>query len=331
MKDKKYLMGDIRDSVDYLSLVEKKGLKDLPPLIITCAITGGLHGAELNPNLPEDLEAQVESAKAAYEAGASMIHIHRRKPDDLKSMSYNHEEFREINRRIREACPDLIINNTCLGGRYINIENQTVSDILHGSIKAEPEVASVDMSCFSSHLPLKARTGDLTGRDNDEILKFNFFMDYDDARTTLKEFKAHGIKPELELFDIGDIKYINQFIKEGLLEGPHWIQMLFGGNGTMPTPQSLINAASLLPKDSIFSVIGIGGYQTAILTIAIIMGYHVRVGLEDNVFYAPGQLAESNAQLVERIVRIAKELGRPIATPQQAREMMGLDPNPRQY
>lgn len=327
----KYLIGDIRDSVDYLNLVEKKGLRNLPPLIITCAITGGLHGAELNENLPETVEDQVKSAKEAYDAGASMIHIHRRKPDDLKSMSYDYKEFIEINRKIREACPEVIINNTCLGGRYIDVENQTVSDILQGSVKAKPEVASIDLSCFSSHLPQKARTGNLSGRDEDGILKFNFFMDYDDARNTLTEFKKHGIKPELELFDVGDLKYVNQFLNEGLIEGPNWVQMLFGGNGTLPTPQSLINAASLLPKDTLFSVIGIGGYQTAILTLAIIMGYHVRVGLEDNVYYAPGQLAESNGQLVERMVRIAKELGRPIATPQQAREMLGLDIEPRQY
>ena len=117
MELKEYLVGDVRDSVRYIEKMSRGGLSKLPPLIITCAITGGLHGKEANPNLPEAPEEQVREAYDAYNAGASMVHIHRRNPENPMQMSWKWEEFAEINTMVRAKCPDLIINNTCLGGR----------------------------------------------------------------------------------------------------------------------------------------------------------------------------------------------------------------------
>ena len=231
---------------------------------------------------------------------------------------------------VREKCPDIIVNNTCIGGRFVDIDNAKLMPNMLASLPAKPEVSSIDVACASQYMKLGARKPPLTGRDQDATFKFNYFMDMNEAEMVVKTMDKYEVKPELELFDLGNVKYINELIRRDVIKAPYWIQMLFGGNGFFPAADYMVGAANLLPKDSLFSVIGIGACQTAIVTLAMILGHNIRVGLEDNVFYAPGELAKSNAQLVERVVRIAKELGRPIATPAQAREMMGLGA-PRPY
>ena len=170
----------------------------------------------------------------------------------------------------------------------------------------------------------------IVDRDEDTIKKFDYIMTNENAKEIIETMWENGIKPEWEMYNITDIKRLHYMIAEGKTTGPHWVQMLFGGNGVQPAAQSMVLASELLPADSVFSVIAIGAAQVAISTMAICMGHHIRVGLEDAVYYAPHELATSNAQLVERAVRIAKELGREVATPAQAREMLGLGA-PRQY
>lgn len=330
------ITNEYRDQMTYAEKVARNGLSKMPPIILTCAITGAMQGAEANPALPETIDAQVQSATEAYNAGASIVHIHTRDPKNLSAMTKGPEEFKEVNARIREKCPDLIINNTCLGGRLVmETENgMVVTPNLLTSLDALPEISSIDLTCGSTYMPLKARPAPLTGRDQDTLLKFNYLMTMGDAPMVAKEMVKRGIKPELEVFNPQDLMlYVYPLIKQGILGNePHWVQMLFGGNGFFPNVQSMELAAAQLPKNSLFSVIGVGACQTAMITLAMIMGHHVRVGLEDNYFYAPGQLAKSNAQMVERAVRIAQELGRPIATPTQAREMLGLGaPRPYTY
>lgn len=324
-----YLLGDYRDTVTYMNKMGRYGVTKFSPLIISCAITGGVHGKEANPNLPETPEEQVQATYDAYNAGASLVHIHRRASDNLSVTTSRPEEFLEVNRMIREKCPDIIINNTCVGGRVV-LPNNTLSPQMLPSPPARPEVASLDIVAVSTRMKMGARKAPLTPEREEAIFNFDLFTSQDDAVNAIKEFNKYDVKPEFELFDLGNIKYIYNLIETGLVKGPYWVQMLFGGNGIFPTADNMLAASRLLPPDSLFSVIGIGACQTAMATLAIILGHHVRVGLEDNVFYGPRQLATSNAQLVERIVRIAKELGRPIATPAQAREMMGLGA-PRQY
>jgi 3-keto-5-aminohexanoate cleavage enzyme len=327
---KKYLLGDYRETFKYSNELARHGLTKMPPLIITCAITGGIHGAEANPALPETPEEQAQAAYEAYNAGASMVHIHRRNPDNLSIMSQKAEEYLEVNRMVREKCPDLIINNTCLGARIINEKEGTISAPFAPSIGAKPEVASVDIACTSIRAPVKARKAPLTGRDEDGVVNFDLYMSMQNCEDITMLLNENEIKPEWECFDIGNIKYLNEMIRRGHVKDPYWAQVLFGGTGIFPSVESMKLVTEMMPPNGNLSVIGIGACQTAMLTMAIIMGHHVRVGLEDNVFYAPHELATSNAQLVERMVRIAKEVGRPIATPAQAREMMGLG-EPRMY
>ncbi|MCB6898964.1 3-keto-5-aminohexanoate cleavage protein [bacterium 210917-DFI.7.65] len=330
MELKEYLVGDVRDSVRYIEKMSRGGLSKLPPLIITCAITGGLHGKEANPNLPEAPEEQVREAYDAYNAGASMVHIHRRNPENPMQMSWKWEEFAEINTMVRAKCPDLIINNTCLGGRMLNEETGTIGDRMLASIPAKPEVASLDIHCFCEDMPMKARKAPLFGRDEDAILKFHYSISPDTAKYVAQLMDEQGIKPEFEMFDIADVKYLNRLAKDGTAKTPYWVSMLFNGNGTIPTPDMMLAATRALPDNSLLNVIGIGAAQFPMLAMAMILGHHVRVGLEDNVFYAPRELAQGNGQMVERVVRLARELGRPIATPEQARKMMGLGA-PRAY
>ena len=330
MELKEYLVGDVRDSVRYIEKMSRWGLSKLPPLIITCAITGGLHGKEANPNLPEAPEEQVREAYDAYNAGASMVHIHRRNPENPMQMSWKWEEFAEINTMVRAKCPDLIINNTCLGGRMLNEETGTIGDRMLASIPAKPEVASLDIHCFCEDMPMKARKAPLFGRDEDAILKFHYSISPDTAKYVAQLMDEQGIKPEFEMFDIADVKYLNRLAKDGTAKTPYWVSMLFNGNGTIPTPDMMLAATRALPDNSLLNVIGIGAAQFPMLAMAMILGHHVRVGLEDNVFYAPRELAQGNGQMVERVVRLARELGRPIATPEQARKMMGLGA-PRAY
>lgn len=280
--------------------------------------------------MPEAPEEQVREAYDAYNAGASMVHIHRRNPENPMQMSWKWEEFAEINTMVRAKCPDLIINNTCLGGRMLNEETGTIGDRMLASIPAKPEVASLDIHCFCEDMPMKARKAPLFGRDEDAILKFHYSISPDTAKYVAQLMDEQGIKPEFEMFDIADVKYLNRLAKDGTAKTPYWVSMLFNGNGTIPTPDMMLAATRALPDNSLLNVIGIGAAQFPMLAMAMILGHHVRVGLEDNVFYAPRELAQGNGQMVERVVRLARELGRPIATPEQARKMMGLGA-PRAY
>ncbi len=328
MNDLLKITNEYRDSIGYAERIARSGLTKMPPVIISCAITGGIHGAEVNSNLPETKAAQIQSAYDAYNAGASLVHIHARDPKNLAVMSSNVEDYKELNARIREKCPGIIINNTCLGGRAVleNEDGLKVTENMLVSLDALPEVSSVDLTCGSVYMPLKARKPPLAGRDQDMIRKENYLMTVGDAYMVVAEMQKRHIKPELEVYsEIDILRYVLPMLRSGAFDQePLWLQMLFGGNGTYPTVESMVNATRILPKNSLLSVIGIGACQTAMITLAMIMGHHVRVGMEDNPVYAPHQPAESNAQIVERVVRIANELGRPVATPDQAREMLGL-------
>lgn len=328
---KNFLLGDYRDTLEYSKMIARNGLTKMPPLIITCAITGGMHGKESTPYLPEEPEEQAQACLDAYNAGAVMCHIHARDPVNAWSTSLDPERFKEVNARVREKCPDLIINNTCVGGyRYIEEENAIAPKRLMYSIDALPEVASVDITCYSMIRNMHERPAPLRSPREAFKWNYNYVITQNQALDTVQQLRERGIKPEFEMFSMNDIKYINHMIENDALDEPYWVQMLFGGSGVMPCAEQMQLAMKLLPPKAMLSVIGVGACQNAMTTLAILLGNHVRVGLEDNFFYGPHELATSNAQMVERIVRIAKELGRPIATPEQAREMLGLG-KPRQY
>lgn len=324
-----YLLGDYRDTLSYVEKTYRGGLEGFAPAIITCAITGSFQGKEINPNLPESIDEQVQQAYDAYNAGAAMVHIHARQPDRLGEVSSDTEIYREINRRIREKCPDLIINNTAMGGKMVTPEGQFTPP-MRASIPAAPEVASVDLMLDYARVLYKKRQAPLSGRDEDEMRQHHYVMQPEDAVEMLNAMEEYGVKPEYELFGLYGIKMLRRLLQLKEVKGPHWVSILFGGNGLMPSVTSMIEAAQLLPKDAMLNIIGIGAPEIPMITAGLLMGHNVRVGMEDNVYYSKGRLLKSNAEMVERAIRIAREIGRPVATPAQAREMMGLGA-PRQY
>ncbi|MCR4443441.1 MAG: 3-keto-5-aminohexanoate cleavage protein [Peptococcaceae bacterium] len=330
---KNYLLENYKETYDYSNLVWRGGLSELPPAIITCAITGSNAGKEVNPNLPELLEEQVEQTYEAYKAGASMVHIHRRDPRNPCEMTNDPEMYREVNKKIREKCPDIIINNTAVCGRK-RTSDTTLSEMMLTSIYAEPEVASIDTSNYCSIQRLPKRLPPLFGRDEDVIRESCYSISDSEVKKAIGLMTERNIKPEFECFQISDIHYVNRLMKSGyrdLFGGPHLVQYVFTPGSGWPTAEYMTMVVKAVPRGCILSIVATGAQQFPVLTQALCMGLHVRVGMEDNVYIERGRLADSNAQLVEKIVRIAKEIGRKIATPAQARYMMGLPQTPKKW
>jgi len=315
---------DYNNPREYLRLYEKF---EMPPLIITCAITGGLQGKEVNPNLPETAEEQAKSTFEAYEAGASIVHVHARDPKKGYAVPIGDKDvYYEINKRIRELCPDIIINNTTGGGPGMPDDERIQS------VYANPEMCSLNMGTISSRFKAKARKPPLTGRDEELIGEAVFANTYSVTERFAKEMLEHNVKPEMETFGDGNWHLINNLIEKKLLKPPYFVQLVLGpGSITPPTPWHIMTQTAFAPPNTIFNILGIGVHQIPMTTFALLMGMHVRIGMEDNIYYSRGVKAKNNGELVERVVRIAKECNRPIATPQEAREILEMSKNPTKY
>ena len=271
-------------------------------LIITAALTGGIHGKEANPALPEQPDEIINAAYECYNAGAAIVHIHAR--DKSGKQTASKEIFTEINEGIRSRCP-LIVQNTT-GGPGLPIEKRI------SSLDAKPDSASLNCGTVVFFYQGK------------ELPFINLRHEIEAFAQAMIE---RNIKPELEVYNPSMFMEVENLIEKNLLRPPYYINLVMGVNGMggfAGTPENLLTMIRHLPPGSIFNVSGIGKYQLTMNTMAIIAGGHVRTGLEDNVFYAKGIMAQSNAQLVERIVRLARELGRDIASPQEAREILEI-------
>lgn len=316
-------MEHIWNYADPYQFMAKVGRQEMPPLIITVAVTGGGPGKEQNPNIPETPEEQARATYEAYQAGASMVHIHARDASGADTTA-DPARFREINRRIRELCPDLVIGNST--GAGLNIPRDEVINIL----EADPEVCSLNMGPIVAKLTLRARKPPLTGRPKDVAVDHVFPVTYGEQERIARRCLEKGIKPECEVYNVSMFYAVDSLIKQDLLKKPYWIQLIFSPNNQFPTIKGVASMIDCLPPDSMFTMIGIGPFQFLVATMAILAGGHVRVGLEDNLYISKGKLA-TNAQLVEKVVRIARELGREIATPAQTREMLGISRTPKRY
>ena len=281
-----------------------------PPLIITCAISGGIQGKETNPNLPETVEEQAESTYEAYKAGASMVHSHVRDPNCLYNCSGDPEQYRLANAMIREKCPDIIINNTTGGGPGMTPEERLCV------LDANPEVATLNMGPDVMLITLKERKAPLPHPRPEKKIEGVMPIDYAEVELFATEMHKRGIKPELELYHPGQYWTAWHVINKGLVAKPYLFQFVMGYQTSFyGTPQNVINFINELPDDSVYEVAGLGPFQPPLTTLSIILGGHVRVGLEDNIYAKRGQLFVSNAEAVERVVRIARDLNREIAHP----------------
>jgi len=267
-------------------------------LIITCALTGAEVTKEQNPAVPYTVEEMAQSAYEAYMAGASILHIHVREDDGTPTQSK--DRFKVILDAIREKCPDAILQVTTGGAVGMSDEERLAP------VELKPEMATLDAGTINF---------------GDEV----FVNSFPSLINFAKKMKEYNVKPEIEVFDRGMVENAKRLLKMGLLEAPLHFDFVLGVPSGMPADiDSLTYMVRSLPEGSTWTVAGIGRYQLPMAVYAILLGGHVRVGLEDNIYYNKGELAKSNAQLVERVVRIAKELGREIATPQEARRILNI-------
>lgn len=296
------------------------------PLVVTCAVNGGIQGKESHPALPETPEEIARQAREAVDAGASIIHIHGRDPDSLATNARDSSAYLEINAAVREACPDVIINNSSGGGPETTMEER------YESLDGRPEMASLNLGPDMSRFRVPERPDDLPdphpAQEFDCIIPFTYGI-----IDRLAELMAErGIKPEMETYHSGQFGVSRDLIARGMVEPPFVHQFVMGyQTSVLPTPTHLLQMLADLPEESLFFVCGIGQFQLPMTTMAILLGGHVRVGLEDNLYFSRGRKLTGNGEAVERVVRTAGELGREIASPVEARSILGVATEPSEY
>jgi len=274
-----------------------------PKLIINAAITGMVPTREQTPHIPITVDEIIADATACYHAGASMIHVHAR--DEEGRPTYRKEIFADILSGIRSNHPDLILCATTSGRLHNTFEAR--SEVLELEGDAKPDMGSLTMG--SLNFPKQASI------NQPEMI-----------RDLALKMKDRGIVPEIEVFETGMVYTARLLMKRGILQPPYYCNILLGSIYSAPaTLFELAHMVRSLPPDVHWAATGIGKFQLKINFAAILMGGHVRVGLEDNLYYdeEAGRLA-TNAQLIERVASFAKQIGREVATPKEAREMLAI-------
>lgn len=303
------------DTFEYLERVRV----GFPPAMICVAVNGGIQGKEYNPALPETVEEIAESTHQAYLAGACMVHVHARDSKNPTQGARSVTDWAAVIQAIRARCPDIIVNATTGGDLTMSMEERL------SCLGARPDLASLNLTPDMSRFRIKARKAPLPHpRDVVEIDACVPFT-YGQIERFAAEMSSRGIKPELETYHTGGAQVIRTLISGGFVQPPYFVQTVMGAQtASYPTPDNLIQLVRELPERTVWLASGIGPHQLQMTTMALLMGGHVRVGLEDNVYERRGTLLRSNADAVARVVRIARELNRGIATPAEARTMLGL-------
>lgn len=266
-------------------------------LIITAALTGAEVTKEQQPNLPVTPDEIAQAAFECWEAGASIVHVHARDGEGNPTQDY--AVYKEIKEKIEARCNIIVQPST--GGAVWHTAEQRLQPV---DLKPEMATLSAGTCNFGP---------DVFMNTEENMEKFAAKM------------KENGVKPEIEVFERGMIANALALVKKGLLSHPIHFDFVLGVPGACPgTPEDLMHMISCIPAGSTWTVAGIGRTETPLATMAIVLGGNVRVGFEDNVWYKKGVLAKNNAELVERIVRIANEVGREVATPDEAREILGI-------
>ena len=279
------------------------------PVVITCALTGGIHGKEANPALPEQPDEIVEQGVAAWRAGAAVLHVHARNPDGSNTM--DPEIYGELHERLC-AETDAVVQLTTGGSPRLSVEERIQT------VRLAPEMCSLNMGLLNFFIR------------GEQV----FFPNHrDDIERFAHEIREHEVRPELEVYSVAMLEEVEYLLGLEILEPPFAINLVLHTptqGGQRGTPRNLVDAVERIrdlpadPADVRVTVTSMGPTQLPITTIGIAMGLNVRVGMEDNVLMRRGEPVENNAQLVERTVRIAHELDRRPATPAETREMFAL-------
>lgn len=271
-------------------------------LIITGAICGAEVTKQHNPNVPYTVEEIGREAESAYNAGASIIHLHVREDDG--SPTQNKNRFIECIEEIKKRCPDVIIQPST--GGAIGMTNEERLQPIY--IEPTPEMATLDCGTMNF------------GGDEIFVNTENTIIYF------AKEMNRLGIKYELECFDKGMVDMALRLHRKGYIKEPMHFNFVLGViGGISATPRDLNFLIESVPENSTYTVCAIGKYEFPMVKISIEKGGNARVGFEDNVYLSKGVLAESNGELVEKVVSIAEKMGRDIATPQKARKILSLN------
>jgi 3-keto-5-aminohexanoate cleavage enzyme len=273
-------------------------------VIITAAQTGALVTKKMNPGLPEQPDEIVESAYACYQEGAAIVHIHARDKNGIPTGSK--EVFQEIHDKIRAKCP-IIVQDSTGGGPNLTLDQRIEC------IQAKPDMASLNMGSLM--------------RISGQYKGVSWSNMPEEIEHFVTQFRKLGVKPEMEVYSHGMFREIENVIKKGLVEKPYYINLVMGmmyQGAVEATPKYLQSLLDFLPEDAIFNVTPVGAAQLPLTAMAMILGGCIRVGMEDNIYYRKGELVKNNAQFVARAVRIARELNKEPATPDEARKILGL-------
>ncbi|MFQ5525255.1 MAG: 3-keto-5-aminohexanoate cleavage protein [Thermoanaerobaculia bacterium] len=286
--------------------------------ILTCALTGAQQGKEANPNLPEQPDEIIAQGLDAWRAGAAILHLHAR--DREGKATSDVAVFRRIVEGLRSHGCDAVLNLTTGGA----VAGLPLEDRLRVVPELSPEIASFSVG-----------GGSLLGRYDSENERWRgdrfvpLFSSYADLERVARMFAKHGTRPELEVYHSGMLNNIRALFERGVLEEPLWVNFVTGipGEVSEASAKNLLFLVEGLPREArclwLASAIGARNHFR-MLGAVVAMGGHVRVGLEDNVYLSRGEVATSNGQIVEKAVRIVRDLGVEPATPEEARGMLGL-------
>lgn len=270
-------------------------------IIITAAVTGSRPTKKMNPAVPYSPKEIVEAAVECYKAGAAIAHIHVRDPRSGKP-DYKIELFKEVLEGIRQEC-NMVVNLTTSG---LFMEGPDVISQRLRPVYLKPDLCSFDLGSINFQ---------------DRV----FINPPEWAEAGAKCMQENGVKPEIEVFDVGHISQAYPLIQKGLIEEPPYFQLCMGVKwGIEATIENLIFMKNKLPPHAVWSVLGVGMAQLPMITMAMLLGGNVRVGFEDNIYLKKGLLASSNAQIVEMAVDLAERLGHELATPDEARQILGI-------
>lgn len=274
-------------------------------VIITASLNGAFVNKKMNPNVPEQPDEIAQAALDCYNAGAAIVHIHAR--DEEGKPTGTKEKFEEIKNKVRQKCDDIIIQFSTGGGANLTIEERV------RCLDSLPEMASLNMGT------LMRQTGAFAGVPFSNMTK--------DIEVWAAKMKELDIKPEMECYAQSMFRDVRNLIKKDLLKPPYYCNFVLGmvyQGAIEATPETLTSMVQFLPENCYFNVTATSRAQLPVTTMAMIMGGAVRVGLEDNIYYSRGVLAESNAQLIERSARIARELNVEPCSPDEARKILGV-------
>ena len=296
-------------------------------VIITCAVTGSIHTPTMSPWLPITPGEIAEASIGAWEAGASIIHLHARNPDG--SPTPDPGVFMQFLPRIKQST-DAVVNISTGGGHGMSLEER-----LAGALRASPEMTSLNMGSMNFGLyPILDKISDFRHdwerRHLENSRDFIFRNTFKDIEYILKELgEGHGVRFEFECYDIGHLYSLAHFLDRGLVKPPLFVQSIFGILGGIGADEeNLMHARRIADKlfgdDYRWSVLAAGRHQMSFVTMAAMLGGNVRVGLEDSLYIAKGELAKSNRDQVAKIRRIIEDLSLDVATPAEAREMLEL-------